>query len=229
MSQSAGSRLGPYVVGGLITAGSSGEWFDGSEVSLERPVSVLVVPLPQDAESAATLRERARGRASLTDAQAPARLRPGRGWHAAVARDPQAGRPSAERDRPARARSCGPPRLPARGAASRPGRERSLAGGDPGRERDARGSCRRRTSLAASGPARRGLGRRVLGDEVARLASRQPRRRPAPRRPTVRPSRRSRTSLLGCRPRRHAPAGSSFSALRWSSPCCSSPSSRWWR
>ena len=69
MSQSAGSRLGPYVVGGLVTAGSSGEWFDGSEVSLERPVSVLVVPLPQDAENAATLRERARGRASLTDAR----------------------------------------------------------------------------------------------------------------------------------------------------------------
>ena len=69
MSRTAGSRLGPYVVGGLTSSGASGEWFDGSEVSLERPVSILVVPLPQDAESAATLRERARGRASLTDAR----------------------------------------------------------------------------------------------------------------------------------------------------------------
>ena len=38
-------------------------------MSLEPPVSVLVVPLRRDAESAARLKERARGLASLTDAR----------------------------------------------------------------------------------------------------------------------------------------------------------------
>ena len=55
---------------------------------------------------------------------------------------------------------------------------------------------------------------------------------PAPRSsPTPRPTlRRSRPSLLGLEPRRHAPAGSSFSAAAafGSWPRCWSPSSRWW-
>ena len=188
MSQSAGSRLGPYVVGGLVAAGSSGEWFDGSEVSLERPVSVLVVPLPQDAESAATLRERARGLASLTDARLlPVYAQGEEGTLLWLATRKLDGRLLSEIDRLEPDRAA---RLGSQLAAQLAALDESGASPEaiPAESVMLEGDCRRRTSLASSGPARRGLGRRVLGDELARLASRQPRRRPAPRRPPVRPA-----------------------------------------
>ena len=214
---------------GSSAAGASGEWFDGSEVSLERPVSVLVVPLPQDAESAATLRERARGRASLTDARLlPVYAQGEDGTLLWLATRKLDGRPLSEIDRLEPDRAA---RLGSQLAAQLAALDESGASPEaiPAESVMLEGAADGERAWLLPDPLAAVSADAVLGDEIARLASRQPRRRHAPRRPTVRPCERSRTSLLGCRPRRHAPAGSSFSALRWSSPRCSSPSSRWWR
>lgn len=69
MGVSAGSQLGPYLVEDRIVSSGSGEWFAASDASLERPVSVLVAPVPADEQSASTLRDRARRLAGVTDAR----------------------------------------------------------------------------------------------------------------------------------------------------------------
>jgi hypothetical protein len=62
-------RLGPYAVGAPIASGQWGEWFEASEPALERPVFVIVVPLPKDPTAADEVRGRARRLASVTDAR----------------------------------------------------------------------------------------------------------------------------------------------------------------
>ena len=178
MSQSAGSRLGPYVVGGLISSGSSGEWFDGSEVSLERPVSVLVVPLPQDAENAATLRERARGRASLTDARLlPVYAQGEDGTLLWLATRKLDGRLLSEIDRLEPDRAA---RLGSQLAAQLAALDESGASPEaiPAESVMLEGAADGERAWLLPVPARRGLGRPVLGDAIARLASRRPCRRP---------------------------------------------------
>lgn len=69
MGVAAGSQLGPYLVEDRIVSSGSGEWFAASDASLERPVSVLVTPVPADEQSASALRDRARRLAGITDAR----------------------------------------------------------------------------------------------------------------------------------------------------------------
>ena len=146
-------------------------------MSLERPVSVLVVPLPQDAESAATLRERARGRASLTDARLlPVYAQGEDGTLLWLATRKLDGRPLSEIDRLEPDRAA---RLGSQLAAQLAALDESGASPEaiPAESVMLEGAADGERAWLLPDPPRRGLGRRVLGDEIARLASRQPRRR----------------------------------------------------
>ena len=69
MSVETGRQLGPYVIGERLAPSGSGEWFSASEAALERPVSVLVSPLPADGADAETTRDRARRISAISDAR----------------------------------------------------------------------------------------------------------------------------------------------------------------
>jgi hypothetical protein len=67
MTLSTGSRVGPYELQDRVASTDSGERFTASETGLERPVSIVVSPLPDDLPSRDAIRSRARALAGLAD------------------------------------------------------------------------------------------------------------------------------------------------------------------